>query len=340
MAKRKRLTPARTDFLSEPQIETNPAEHVSKAPESKSMFPMGVAQSSPRPAPISQVAGDAAARAALTEMTEMVTKARAEGRIVERLPLSAIDLGHLVRDRLQTRSDEFEALKSSLRTRGQQVPVEVLDRGKDASPRYGLISGWRRMLALSEIGSEDVLAIVREPKSASDAYVAMVEENEIRADISFYERARIVVKALEQGIYSDSKAALQSLFANVSRAKRSKIKSFTVLVEALDDVLRYPDAISERNGLEIAKYLQSDPRAADQIRTALQEQPARTAEAELACLLKLCRKAVAKPQRAERSPKEISVRYDAASKRIELSGKDIDGDFHQALEAWLKKQYF
>ena len=338
MAKRKRLTPARTDFLSE--TETNPAQTESKAPEAKSMFPMGIAQSSPRPAPIAQVAGDAATRAAFDEMTDMISTARAEGRIVERLSLSDIDLGHLVRDRIQARSEELDALKSSLKARGQQVPVEVLERGPEASPRYGLISGWRRMLALSEIGAADVLAIVREPKSASDAYVAMVEENEIRADISFYERARIVVKALEQGVYSDPKAALQSLFANVSRAKRSKIKSFTVLVEALDDVLRYPDAISERNGLEIAKYLQSDPQAPNQIRTALQEQPARTAEAELACLLELCRKAGEKPQRAERSPKEISVHYDAASKRIELSGKDIDADFHQALEAWLKKQYF
>ncbi|AVW93587.1 hypothetical protein DA792_21340 (plasmid) [Celeribacter baekdonensis] len=199
MAKRKRLTPARPDVTSlGGGVEPNPAEIESKAPETKSMFPLGVARPAPRP-PIAQVAGEAAVSAALTELTETVARARAEGRIVELLALSDVDKGHLVRDRVHVQSEDLDALKSSLLTRGQQTPIEVVDRGTGVSPRYGLISGWRRLLALSEIEADQVLAIVRQPKTSSDAYVAMVEENEIRADISFYERARIVVKALEQG---------------------------------------------------------------------------------------------------------------------------------------------
>ncbi|MDO6458438.1 ParB N-terminal domain-containing protein [Celeribacter halophilus] len=324
--------------MTDAQKETNPADPVSKAPETKSTFPLGVAQTSSRPAPIAQVAGDAAVTAALAEMTDMVTQARAEGRIVERLPLSAIDLGHLVRDRLKAQSEDLEALKSSLKARGQQVPVEVLDRGAKASPRYGLISGWRRMLALSEIGVDEVLAVVREPKSASDAYVAMVEENEIRSDISFYERARIVVKALEQGVYSDPKSALQSLFANVSRAKRSKIKSFMVLVEALDDVLRFPTSISEKNGLVIAKALQVDPSVANNIREGLSQTKPENAEQEIAALLKACRPAEPKKPVQNKAPRQISLHFDTDAKRIELSGEGIDEAFMSALESWLKKQ--
>ncbi len=338
MAKRKRLSPPRTDFLTDAQKETNPAELVSKAPETKSAFPLGVAQTAPRPAPIAQVAGDAAVTAALAEMTDMVTQARAEGRIVERLPLSAIDLGHLVRDRLKAQSEDLEALKSSLKARGQQVPVEVLDRGSKTSPRYGLISGWRRMLALSEIGADEVLAVVRESKSASDAYVAMVEENEIRSDISFYERARIVVKALEQGVYSDPKSALQSLFANVSRAKRSKIKSFMVLVKALDDVLRFPTSISEKSGLLIAKTLQADPSVADKIRASLSQTKPENSEQEIAALLKACRPPEPKGPVQNKAPRQISLHFDTDAKRIELSGEGVDEAFLTALESWLKKQ--
>lgn len=338
MAKRKRLSPPRTDFLTDAQKETNPAETLSKVPETKSAFPLGVAQTSPRPAPIAQVAGDAAVTAALAEMTDMVTQARAEGRIVERLPLFAIDLGHLVRDRLKAQSEDLEALKSSLKARGQQVPVEVLDRGSKASPRYGLISGWRRMLALSEIGVNEVLAVVREPKSASDAYVAMVEENEIRSDISFYERARIVVKALEQGVYSDPKSALQSLFANVSRAKRSKIKSFMMLVEALDDVLRFPTSISEKNGLVIAKALQADPSVADSIRAGLIQAKPENAEKEIAALLTASRPSEPKTPAQDKVPRQIFLHFDTDAKRIELSGEGIDEAFLTALESWLKKQ--
>ena len=53
----------------------------------------------------------------------------------------------------------------------------------------------------------------------------MVEENEIRADLSFFERARIVRRAVEGGVFGSEKQALQSLFSAASYAKRSKIKT-------------------------------------------------------------------------------------------------------------------
>ena len=88
------------------------------------------------------------------------------------------------------------ALMASLESRGQQTPIEVVEL---ADGRFGLISGWRRLTALRQLqadegrgqGLDTVLALLRRPDTASDAYVSMVEENEIRTDLSHFERGRI-----------------------------------------------------------------------------------------------------------------------------------------------------
>ena len=49
------------------------------------------------PAPIAQIAGDSAVVAALREVTDELQAARAEGRLVQRLPLATIEADHLVR---------------------------------------------------------------------------------------------------------------------------------------------------------------------------------------------------------------------------------------------------
>ena len=179
MAKRKRLTAPQPEYLSQSaglETKSNPFT----AP------------------PIAQVAGDASAVSALRELTDMVAEARAKGLLLQELPLDAVEASHLVRDRVAVDPSEQAALVESLRARGQQTPIDVVDRGDGALPRYGLISGWRRLSALRQIRDETgeidtVLAQIRVPEGSSDAYVAMVEENEIRAGLSFYERARIVV---------------------------------------------------------------------------------------------------------------------------------------------------
>jgi ParB family chromosome partitioning protein len=227
MAKRKRLSPAlmATETGSEGRIEP-----VSRPP-------------------IATVAGESAASAGFAEVARELTEAREEGRLIQRLPLEAIETGHLVRDRVAFDGDEMAALRSSLDQRGQQVPIEVVNTGDG---RYGLISGLRRVLALRDLGAAHVLALVRRPESSAEAYLAMVEENEIRAGISFYERARLAAEAARLGLYPDPAAAISALFGAASPAKRSKIGSFVRIHAALGDVLRFPAAIPERVGLALA----------------------------------------------------------------------------------------
>ena len=289
MAKRKRLT-----LPGDPSGELPPASCV--PPETPALFPLGTARSTP---PIARVAGEASAVAALSDLASEMASARDTGRMIQSLALDAIDADYLVRDRMVADESELEVLMQSLRARGQQMPIEVAalpvtHDGDQNSDRYGLISGWRRLSALRRLRVEApgdprftrVLAILRRPEAASEAYLAMVEENEIRVALSYYERARIVARATEQGVFPDTSAALSQLFAAASRAKRSKIGSFLRIVAALDDRLRFASHIPERLGLSLSRALETDPSLAPRLRDRLRKTPAETPEAELTALEK------------------------------------------------------
>lgn len=245
---------------------------------------MGSADIPPSPTgrpPIADVAGEAATTSAFNEMEQILREAREQGLLIQKLPIDAIDERYLVRDRVATDPDETRALMESLQVRGQQTPIEVTDLG---GGRYGLISGWRRLNALRELqdhgGIDTVLAILRQPAEASDAYLAMVEENEIRVGLSYYERARIAVKATDIGVYPSDAEALKALFPTAPRSRRSKIGSFTRIVRALDEALQFPSSIGEKLGLALAKSLDVYPALAPALTQALQTNPPRIAAEE------------------------------------------------------------
>lgn len=321
MAKRKRLSPV-------PAFVASGEEGAPPAPSDPRARP-----------PIAEISGGAAAQAAFEEVAEELRQARDTGRMVITLPLEAVKAGHLVRDRVALDPDEMEDLKDSLRTRGQQTPIEVVDLG---AGRYGLISGWRRLAALRALSEEgqaaSIQALVRAPIDAGDAYRAMVEENEIRADLSFFERARIAVKAAEQNVFLDTKKAVQTLFSSVRAPKRSKIISFTVLVQALEDELKFPTAIPEKLGLALVKALQEDP-AFQQVLTArLRAGEPVDAAAERAILEEALR--------GERSPRtpaagaEVTpgVTLRGRKGHVTLSGVGVDASLLADLQAWLKQR--
>ncbi len=347
MARRKRLTPARA-FGAEPGIETGGE---GRAPEVKSALP-----------PIAQVAGQSATEAAFQEVAGEMQRAREEGRLIQLIPLDAIVEDHLVRDRIGGDEEEMAALVASIHARGQRSPIEVIETEPG---RYGLISGWRRLQALRRLrGSAapddgrftKVRALVSTPHDAGEAYLAMVEENEIRADLSHYERARIVARSVEAGAFEDVQSALRTLFANASRSKRSKVKSFIVLVEHLDDVLRFPTHLGERLGLELAGRLNEEAGFVPRLRAALQAQPAQTPEEEAALLRKALDEGHAakapktKLGAATKSGREsgreageeltpgIWLSRQGKAKRLVLSGPGVDDDLAEALAAWLAQR--
>lgn len=321
MAKRKRLTP-----FGAPEAEDLPE----------------IIAPSVRP-PIADMAGASAATAAMEEMAATLRAAREGGRLVLSLPLDQVEAGYLVRDRIASDPEEMAALVESLRARGQQTPIEVAQIGPD---RYGLISGWRRLSALRQLAAEgsetvSVLALLRKPDQASDAYIAMVEENEIRVGLSFYERARIAAKAVEAGVYPDDRSALRALFAAASRAKRSKIGSFLAVVRALDGVLRYPETIGERLGLQLAQALEADAELAPRLVADLGTRPASDAAAEQARITKVMQPAKPSLTAVTETIEPIpGLRLRQEKGRVVLEGPRADAALAQRLAEWLKSQNF
>lgn len=280
--------------------------------------------------PIAEVAGDTAARAALDEVTQAMDTAEAEGRMVRKLPIEAIEKHHLNRDRMVLDPEELAALKASIEARGQQTPVEVLQL---PSGRFGLISGLRRLEALRELGAGEVLAFVRKPEGAAASYVAMVEENEIRAGLSFYERANIAVQAVGAGVYPNVKAAVKELFGNVSSAKRSKILRFAVLRRTLGASLTYPAAIPEKLGLALASAIDEDLHVARRISDALRKTPPTDAAAERRALDRALKTPAASNDPAEEIAPGVVLKKGRG--RMTLSGAGVNAAFEADLRDWL-----
>ncbi len=301
------------------------------------------------PPPIAQVTGEAATVAAAQNALGEVERARAEGRLVITLLLEDVAIDHLVRDRMAAGDEDMDALKESIRAHGQRTPIEVVEA---ASPKgsavnskgYGLISGWRRLAALKalykETGEERfgrVKALIRAPQDAGDAYVAMVEENEIRVGLSYYERARIAVMAAEREAFASTEDALSALYASASRAKRSKIRSFVTLHEALGDHLQFPAAIPERLGLQLVAALKDGKGAV--LKKALKTKAA-SPEAEAALLaraLSAPRKALALPTK-EKLAADVTMETKGKGKgrRVTLSGAGLTDAKIERLRKLLK----
>ncbi len=323
MAKRRRLSPA---LMATETGSDNEIEPVSRPP-------------------IATVAGEAAASAGFAEVARELTAAREEGRLIGRLRLDDIEVGHLVRDRVAFDAEEMAALRNSLQRRGQQVPIEVV---QTSDGRYGLISGLRRVMALKELGASEVLALVRQPDTSAEAYLAMVEENEIRAGISFYERARLASEAARLGLYPDPATAIAALFGAASPAKRSKIGSFVRVHVALGSELRFPAAIPERVGLALAGALDREDGFGAGLSAALNAAEPDSPEAERKILDTALTRAVepaaqtGKPGRPRTAPAEKTstapgIVMEVRPGRVVLTGEGVTEDLCRALELWIAK---
>lgn len=357
MAKRRRLTPAQPGYLEAAPVPPGGPPRLA-----------GIGA----PPPIAQVAGEASALAALREVSGALDTARAEGRLLLRLPLGAIEADYLVRDRLASDEEDLGHLIASIAEHGQRSPIEVAEL---APGRYGLISGWRRLTALMRLAQDDsgrfgtVLAQLRQPETAASAYVAMVEENEVRSGLSYYERARVTAKAVEAGVFPTEKAALQQLFAAASRAKRSKIGSFLTICHHLDGVLRFPAALPERLGLALARLLETDPAAVSSLQADLASGPAENAAEEQSRLGRFVAKQgrnalsgslpaqsetvsaqkaeVATAATASPAPKAMAreirpglilrVTGGPGKPVMQLSGPSLDDSLRRRIEAWLEE---
>lgn len=250
-------------------------------------------------APIAQVAADSAALAQTENADARAVRARLEadaarlraaqeqGLLMVELPVDDIDEGAMIRDRLTLSEDDMQELRQSIAAYGLRLPIEVfeLERPGREGQRYGLLSGYRRLLAtrnLLELTEADkyrsIRAVIRPREDSGGAFVSMIEENEVREELSHFERGRIAVIAADQGAFANTEEAVARLFATGSKAKRSKIRSFAAIFEELGDMLQFPECLTERRGLQLAGALRRG--AEGKLREALSQYTPADAEEE------------------------------------------------------------
>ncbi|WP_424968878.1 ParB N-terminal domain-containing protein [Dinoroseobacter sp. S375] len=269
-------------------------------------------------APIAQVAADAAALAPTQDTSsraeaakdktdaERMRLAEAEGLLIQEIPLDEIDAEAMVRDRMTLLEEDLLELRLSIAEHGLRLPIEVFELTEPREGRrYGLLSGYRRLMAyryLDKLNKSDryarIKALVRPRQAIDTAYTAMVEENEIRASLSHYERGRIAVIAANQGAFANVEMAVEKLFSSASKAKRSKVRSFALVFEELGDMLAFPEALTERRGLQLATALRGG--AEQRFRVVLEEGKPSTPDEEWQLLELVVSEADEMPRKVKR----------------------------------------
>ena len=203
-----------------------------------------------------------------------------------KVPLDAIDAGALTRDRAALDEAALQELRLSIATNGVRMPVELFELAEPEPPvRYGLLSGLRRLTAcralLAATGQDryrTIPAFVRAPGSLGAALTAMVEENEVRAELSPWERGRIAALATRQGVFPTIEEAVARLYPAADKQKRSRLRSLAHLVDELDGWLTEPERLSQRQALRLAAACQRG--FGHLIRAALEDSSADTPDSQ------------------------------------------------------------
>ncbi len=193
---------------------------------------------------------------------------------LHQIPLTEIDDAALARDRSGLDETALTELRLSIAASGLRMPVELFELSEPRPPhRYGLLSGLRRLhayRALHELTGDEryaaIPAFLRAPGTMAEAMASMVEENEIRAELSPWERGRIAWIAHRQEIFPTIEEAVAKLYPAADRFKRARLRTFAHLVEELDGLLTAPETLSARTARatslsDTSAQIGSNPRA-------------------------------------------------------------------------------
>jgi ParB family chromosome partitioning protein len=183
---------------------------------------------------------------------------------VHPVPLAEIDDAALPRDRTGLDPEPLRELRDSILASGLRQPVELFPlESPRGDLRYGIVSGFRRVAAFRELlamGFErfaTIPAFLLPARDLPQTLAAMVEENEIRADLSPYEQGRIAMLLRDQDIFPTIEEAVDRLYPAANRMKRSRLRSFARVAESLDDVLTAPEKLSYTQLLRIDAALRN-----------------------------------------------------------------------------------
>ena len=174
-----------------------------------------------------------ASKSLIHSLDELAAKADRlmEGEVVVDLDPGIID-NSFVRDRLEDDEEEFNALLSAIRERGQDTPILVRPH-PNAAGRNLVVFGHRRLRAAKALDRK-VRAVVKDLKDR-DHLVAQGQENSARANLSFLEKALFAAEIARRQFDGDNAIALSAL--SIDRATFSKMMAVaTIPKEVLDAV--------------------------------------------------------------------------------------------------------
>ncbi|MCB1387908.1 MAG: plasmid partitioning protein RepB [Rhodobacteraceae bacterium] len=137
-----------------------------------------------------------------------------KARAVAEIDPHMIDAGG-VQDRLESVASEDDALRESIATHGQQVPVLVRPH-PEREGRYQIVYGRRRVLALRDLG-RPVKALIRDLDDR-ELVLAQGQENTARRDLSFIEKVNFARQLQEMGY--DRKVICDALSVDKTLASR------------------------------------------------------------------------------------------------------------------------
>lgn len=216
------------------------------------------------------------------------------GLIVDLLPLEAIDTWKLIRDRAKGDDQELTELVASIRDLGLSNPIRVEPR---EDGRFELVQGFRRLAAyrqlLEETGDAErwgwiPAGILPRGEDLEALYRRMVDENLVRKDISFAEMAMLALNYARdpQTAEHDPDRAVAELFKSAGYQKRSYIRQFIRVMEALGDDLQFAQHIPRSLGLKLSAALEDRPEIAAQLRAVLRDWDNRSVTEEMDLLRK------------------------------------------------------
>ena len=201
---------------------------------------------------------------------------------ITHIPLDQIAAEELPRDRSQTDEDADHELYLSIMLDGLRQPIEVWQFDEDEG--YGLIAGYRRLAAVRRLRQETqdtdrwatIPAFIRTPKKVPEALAQMVAENEIRADISPWDRARFIITTLDRDFFKTADEAIDAVHPRASERKKNRLRATVMAVETFIDQFRDAHELSERRLLRLGTLIRAG--LEDVAKAAIQRHRPKTTE--------------------------------------------------------------
>ena len=212
------------------------------------------------------------------------------GLVVDHIPLDAIQMTKLTRDRSRNSDPDLQELKTSIQTIGLSNPIRV----EEVDDGYELVQGFRRWSAYKELYDETgdeafariPAGLLAKGETLSGLYRRMVDENLVRRDISFAEMAQLAISFADdpETDCEDLEEAVSVLFASAGRQKRVYIRNFAELLSLTSGQLKFPEALPRALGLDLRKILLEDEVAQQELMRKLTAVPVETGDVELKLL--------------------------------------------------------